>query len=482
MSAMHEPDLAIVGAGPAGLAAALAARRLGATVLLIDENAAPGGQYYRQPAVDHRAAGGVGVGTGALPAQARRGRVLTDEVERSGVEIWRSATVWAAYPDRILSVARDDRSTDVRARRLIIATGAHDRVMPFPGWTLPGVMTAGAAQTLRKAHDVLPGRRIVVAGSGPFLLVVALDLAKAGARVELIEAAPPDAGVLGSLLKFPSRWGELAGLVAGLIAHGVRIRTGRAVTRAEGPSAVTSVISHRLDRNGAPVAGTESRHLADTVAVAYGFRTQPELARLFGCATRYDEAGGGHAVVVDPETGRTSVDGIYAAGEVTGVAGHEVAAAEGTIAGLSAAVSLGLAASDPALPLARARVRRRQGQSFADLVARTFSPPPGLTALATGATVVCRCEGVTRAAIEAAVDAGARTTSAVKRWTRCGMGPCQARFCGWPLARIVADRVGCPAGDADNLSARIPLKPITLGHVAPAQLPDADVPGDTPSG
>jgi NADPH-dependent 2,4-dienoyl-CoA reductase/sulfur reductase-like enzyme len=467
MSRMHEPDIAIVGAGPAGLSAALAARSHGASVLLIDENAAPGGQYYRQPFFEARGSGGdnheAGGDSGRGTAQARRGRQLTEEAERAGVEIWRGATVWAGYPDGVLSVARETRSDDVRARRVIVATGAHDRVMPFPGWTLPGVMTAGAAQTLRKAHDAAPGRRIVVAGSGPFLLVVALDLARAGARVELIEAAPPDAGALGSMLKFPSRWRELAGLVAGLIAHGVRIRTGRAVTRAEGSHAVTAVISHRLGRDGAPIAGTGLRHDADAVAVAFGFRTQPELARLLGCATRYDEARGGHAVVVDPETGRTSIEAIYAAGEVTGVAGHEVAAAEGTIAGSSAAASLGFAGEHPSAPLAQARARRRRAQSFADLVAGTFAPRAGITALATPDTVVCRCEGVTRAEIHAAVDAGARTTSAVKRWTRCGMGPCQARMCGWPLARIVAERLHCPAEVADNLTARIPLKPVPLG-------------------
>lgn len=453
-----EVEVAVVGAGPAGLAAALAARRLGARVLVIDEYALPGGQYHRQPAFAS-ADGNVD------SAQVRAGRALIAEVVQAGVEIWRAATVWAAYADGTLAIDRGGASVEVRAKRLVIASGAHDRVMPFPGWTIPGVITVGAAQAMCKAHALLPGLRVVMAGSGPFLLVVALDLARAGAKIELIEAASPNGAAFREFLRFPKRWGELASLLAALAARGVRIRLGRAVTSAEGHLAVTTAVSHRIDGDGAPIAGTARRHMTDALAVANGFRAQTEIARLLGCTTRYDEAVGGHVVVVDHLTGRTSVEGVYAAGEITGVAGHQVASAEGTIAGISAASSLGHVLAGNTRVLADARRRRNDAQAFADLVARTFAPRPGLTSVTTPETIVCRCEAIPRSAIEAAIDSGAHTTSAVKRWTRCGMGACQGRMCGWPLARIIAQRLARPLSEVDNLAARLPLKPVTLGNI-----------------
>jgi NADPH-dependent 2,4-dienoyl-CoA reductase/sulfur reductase-like enzyme len=459
MSSAHEVDVAIVGAGPAGLAAALAARSPGVSVLVLDEYAQPGGQYHRQSAL---------AGNGQS-SQGREGQMMAEDARRAGVQFWPGTTVWAAYRDGALpvslSVDKDGVPADIRAQRLVIATGAHDRVMPFPGWTLPGVITAGAAQALVKAHAVLPGQRVVVAGSGPFLLVVAAGLVRAGAKVDLIEAATPGWSTLAAFLRFPERWPELASLLATLLSHGVSIRRGCAITRAEGSDAVVAAISQCLDASGAPIAGTERRHPAECLAVANGFRAQAELAQLLGCATRYDEAAGGRVVVVDQRTGRTSVENVYAAGEVTGVAGREVAAAEGAIAGVSAAASLGQPAQAESTGLERARARRRRAQSFADLVARTFAPAPGLTALALPETVVCRCEGVRRADIDAAIDAGAHTTSAVKRWTRCGMGRCQGRICGWPLARIVARRLDLPMAAVDNFTARLPLKPVALAIV-----------------
>lgn len=461
MTATHKVDVAVVGAGPAGLSAALAARSLGVSVLVIDEYAIPGGQYYRQRAKSHP----VEPDSADESTQMRAGRQLAQAVEQAGAEIWRETMLWAAYPDRVLAVDRAGASIEVHAQRVIIASGAHDRVIPFPGWTLPGVMTVGAAQTLLKAHGVVAGQRMVVAGSGPFLLVVALELARAGVRVEVIEAARPNLRALAGFLRFPSRWGELARLLAGLLAHRVPIRMGRAVTRAEGSAAVTVAVSQRLDPQGKPLAGTERRHEIDALAVANGFRVQAEVARLMGCETRYDEAAGGHVVATDKATGKTSVEDVYAAGEITGVAGHEVASAEGSIAGLCAASSLEHARGCDDQQLSGVRARRHQAQAFADLVAHTFAPAPGLTALTTSATMVCRCEAVTRGAIEEAIDAGALTTSAVKRWTRCGMGPCQGRMCGWPLARILSQRLNLPLSEVENLTARLPIKPIALGDV-----------------
>jgi len=456
---VRNAEIVIVGAGPAGLAAALEARALGAQVLVIDEYGAAGGQYYRQPAFP--------AGATARSPQAREGWRLTEEAQRAGVEFWPDALVWGAFPTRELCVDRDGRSETVRAARIIVATGAHDRALPFPGWTLPGVLTPGAAQTMLKAHGVLPGGRIVVAGSGPFLLVVAGELAKAGAHVELIEATHPRLAAFFGLLRFPERWGEFTRHLATLCRHGVRLQPGRVVVRAEAGAdgQLARVFTQRITRLGTLKTGTEREHRADTLALAYGFRAQAELGRLLGAQHEYDESRGGACLRIDRDTGETSAEGVYAAGESTGVAGSQVARNAGRIAGLCAARSLGRWSAAADARLAGAQRDRRRDQAFADLVARTFAVPAALTGLATSTTVVCRCEGVERAAIDAAIDAGARSTSAVKRWTRCGMGPCQGRMCNWALARLVAERCGLPLAQADDSVPRVPLKPVTLAHV-----------------
>jgi thioredoxin reductase/bacterioferritin-associated ferredoxin len=466
-------DVAIVGAGPAGLAAAIAARRCGASVLVIDEYARAGGQYLRQPA-----------GPTVPGAATGRGGTLAAQAAHAGVEFMQSATVWAGYPDGTLSVDVAGRGIEVRARRLVIAAGAHDRAMPFPGWTLPGVTTPGAAQAMLKAHAVLPGRRVVVAGSGPFLLVVAADLARAGAAVELVESAAPNRAAAAGLLGFPSRWPELTRLLAALAAHRVRIHLGRVVTEVSGPLTVAQVVTRRVGPLGDPVPGTERVHEADALAVAFGFRVQSELGRVLGCEARYDEARGGHVLLTDPTTGRTSLDWVYAAGEVTGLGGHARASAEGTIAGTCAARALGFDAPGALAQLADASRRRARAEAFAALVARTFEPPAGLAALPEPGTPVCRCEGVTRAEIDAAIDAGAHTVSAVKRWTRCGMGRCQGRICAWPVTRLIAHRLGRSTAGLDNLEPRLPIKPVGVscltGNRPAAALPPTPAPPRTP--
>jgi thioredoxin reductase/bacterioferritin-associated ferredoxin len=458
MSGAASFDVVIVGAGPAGLAAARGARLLGAATLVIDEYSRPGGQYHRASAMVARK-------TAGISSAAREGLEQAESARREGVVFCNGTTVWGAFSEGLLALDGPGDGEELHARRLVLATGAHDRVMPFPGWTLPGVVTAGCAQALVKAHAVLPGQRVVVAGSGPFLLVVALELARAGAAVEVIEAARPQFRAFVSFCTFPERWTELAVLLANLRRHGVRIRTGRVVVRAEGGRALESVVTQEVDRKGHLVPGSEKVHIVDALATAYGFRVQSELARLIGCSVRYDEAAGGHCVSVDRDTGRTSLEHVYAAGEITGLAGREVAAAEGTLAGVAAARSLGFEHPDADRMLESARAKRKRAQAFADLVARTFAPLPTLTRLMHADTIVCRCEAVTRSEIERAIDAGAHTTSAVKRWTRCGMGRCQMRICGWPAAHLLADRLRRSLDEVDNFTVRLPIKPVSLARI-----------------
>lgn len=455
---MRTEEVVVVGAGPAGLAAAIEARRLGAEVFVLDEYAKVGGQYHKQPLVlDHRSC------QGSLDPQVRAGRDLADKAKAMGVRFWTATQVWGLFPGRRLAVMRPTGSVEIEAQRLIIASGAHDRLLAFPGWTLPGVMTPGAAQTLVKAYACPPGQRVVVAGTGPFLLVVTAHLLKAGVNVvAYVEAARWSWTTFFRFTGFPERWGELARYVLTLMRHRVPIYRGSAVIAAgEGPT-LSAVTIARLDDNGRPVAETRRQVAADTLAIAQGFRPNCELTGLAGCRHAYEERRGGCYCVIDPDTGVTSVDGIYASGEVTGIGGSRVATEEGRIAGLAAARSLGYWDAEAESRLTRARVQRRREQAFADLVNQTFAPPSGLTHVIDDNTIVCRCEEIRASAIRAAVETGARSATAVKMWTRCSMGRCQGRFCSWSVNRYVAALTGISPERIGVNEPRIPIKPVSL--------------------
>ncbi len=454
----EEVEIAVVGAGPAGLSAALEARRLGAEVLLIDEGAEPGGQYYMQP---HTAAAEV-----RDSAQLAEGRALLAEARGAGVRLLGGVQVWGFFQPMTLALIGPDGCFEIEPKRLIVATGAHDRSLAFPGWTLPGVMTPGAVQRLIKAEAVGLGPRVVLAGSGPFLLVVARQLLEAGIEIAAyVESARITGSGLFGLARRPTAWNELGGYVRTLLQNRVPLRLGSAVVEARGDKGLESVAIAKLDRRGAPLEGEPKFVETSILAIAHGFRPACELTAIAGCAHGYDDRQGGRFCRVERDTGRTSVEDIFAAGEVTGIAGMRCAREEGRIAGLSAARSLGHWSRGAGWRLRWTRRQRRRAQAFADFVNTSFAPPAGLAGIISDDTLLCRCEDVRAGEVRAAVAAGARTATAVKMWTRCGMGPCQGRICGWSLARTIAQLSGQPLAEIGDNEPRIPIKPLPLGAI-----------------
>jgi thioredoxin reductase/bacterioferritin-associated ferredoxin len=421
-------DVAVVGAGPAGIAAAVAASDCGASVAVVDEYGQPGGQIWKRPR-----------GTDAVPDVARG---WCQALERSGARLLADTAVWAVRDEHtLLTATARGRAGTIRARAIVVATGAYDRPVAFPGWTLPGVVTAGAAQSLAKAESVLPGRRIVIAGSGPFLLPVAQELSVRGAEIVAVAEATRRrewARAGPRMLRHPARLRDY-------VAYRARLRRmpflwGHVIVRADGDRRVESVTLARADRAWRPRAATERTFAVDAVATAYGFLPSIELARALGCAVD------GEAVVHDDGM-RTTVPHVFVAGEVAGLGGAELALAEGEIAGHAAAGSRERSAT---------LRRRRHAAHFAGVLADLFGPRPGLLELADGATTLCRCEDVTVDELDAAIAAGARTLGELKVATRCGQGPCQGRIC----AHLVAARAPEP-GDA-LFGPRPPLRPISL--------------------
>ncbi|MDV7218025.1 FAD-dependent oxidoreductase [Streptomyces prunicolor] len=470
------PHLAVIGAGPAGLAATVATAAHGVRVTLIDSAAQAGGQFYRQPAAELNAGRPQALHhqwrtwerlRDALARHMEAGRVthLTDHhvwlVERR-LERQAGGADRNAFTVHALLGPEQQDPVEVRADAVLLATGGYEKVLPFPGWTVPGVLTAGGAQAMLKGALAVPGRTAVVAGTGPLLLPVATGLAAAGVEVAaLVESADPKAFARRSraLAAQPGKVAEGTRYAAQLLRHRVKLLTRHTVVQAHGDDRLEAVTVAALDTDGRVRPGTERRIACDTLAVGHGMLPHTDLAETLGC--RLD----GTDVQVDDEQ-RTDVPGVWAAGETTGIGGAALSLAEGHIAGRSAAARLNGTEPDPRIwaPAAKSRTKLREFFAALDTV---YAPPAGWTDLVTDDTVVCRCEEVTGGAIREAVDGlGAGDVRTVKLLTRAGMGWCQGRMCG----PAVAGLAGCELTPSRRPFAR----PVPLGVLARAGEAEAD--------
>lgn len=472
----HEYDVLIVGGGPAGMAAASTAAEAGLRTVLIDERPTLGGQVYKQPGPGMRV-----TDPRAMGKQYRAGRELIDEAEASDAVIMLRTSVVDLEPDAdgwIAMVHTDgDPVVSVRARRVIVAAGAHDRPVVFPGWTLPGVITAGGLQTLAKTQAFIPGQRTVFAGSGPVALAFPSQLAGYGANIvtalesgpapspvdlaKIAAAAPGNVGLLMDAAKYQSS----------LIAYRIPLRYRRMVVRAEGDGRVERVVHARVDAQWRVIPGTEETVDADVLCVGYGFTPSTELLRLAGCGFETVEDLGGPVVRKD-EWCRTDVDGVYAAGDGAGVEGSAVAADEGRIAAYAVARDAGLLAPEAAATAARPLLRRlARRRALTRATQRMYGVGDGVFGLADAETTVCRCEGVAQAEVRAAVEA-APEISAVKALTRAGMGPCQGRMCGRHIAAMISEQSGVPMADVAPATPRMPVRPVGIGAIADVNVVD----------
>ncbi len=464
-------DLLIIGGGPAGLAAAATAGQHGLRVVVLDERPTPGGQVYRQPGPGFRIRDPARLGR-----DYRRGISLATQAIEAGAELRAGVEVVALDGTSAIVVAGGS-SYPVRAGRLLIAAGAHDRPVAFPGWTLPGVVTAGGAQALVKASRIVPGNRVAFAGSGPLALAFPAQLRHYGVNVVLVLEAGPAPGprALLGIARAAAGNGELLRDAASyrwqLARYRVPTRYRRIIVGAEGDGRVEEIVHAAVDREWRVVPGSRQRVAVDTVCLGYGFVPADELLRLAGCAFGYDEDLGG-AVVERDDWLRTSVPGVLAAGDVAGVRGALAAADQGRLAALGAAADLGALteaqASKLALPV-RARLARKE--RFRASLAPLYAVGPGLYELTTPQTVVCRCEEVTRAQLDAAI-ASTADVNVIKSYTRAGMGLCQGRNCRRQVAALLAASTGTPIAGVPAATPRPPARPVPLAALADDSIRD----------
>jgi len=464
---LKESDLVIIGGGPGGVVAAMQAAKAGVKVTLLDENESIGGQIYRQLDKGFRVSD-----IDTLGSDHKKGLELVEQFSsmKDRIHYLNNAVVWGVFKNRTVAYARDGRSLALKFKTLLLATGAYDRPVPFPGWTLPGVFTAGGAQRLVKINRIFPGQNILLAGSGPLQLVLAHQIIKAGGRiVAILEAGNIRSHWFQGLKGIWGNWDFLKdGLkyLDSIRQADVPLLRGHIILEAQGNGSVEKALIAEVDQHWRPKPGTERTLTTDAICLGYGLVSSIELTLLAECEHGYDFSLGGY-VPVRNENMETSIPGIYAVGDGAGVAGSKVAMEEGIIAGVSIAHAFNyISMNDKKRLLTPSLKRLKKINRFRKVLDQISKPRPGLYALAKDDTIICRCEEITLAEIKAAVAKGATCIKDVKRMTRMGMGSCEGRMCGPTLMEYLRILRQVPSEEIGLLRPRPSIKPIALGILA----------------
>jgi thioredoxin reductase len=460
--------LTVVGAGPAGIMAAHEAANVGVAVTVIDDNPLPGGQYYRQSPVEFEVSDPVAAHSGHPEAAG-----LYARLDHPNIHVIRQMAVWGVFDEGTLALADHEQTFLLETDRVVLATGAYDRPLAFPGWTLPGVLGAGATLRMVKTQWLLPGKRMLLAGLGPLQLNLADLLLKSGVEVVCVaEAANP----FSAWRYLPGFWGHWDRLREAfdyrrtLWKHRVPLLFNHAIVSAEGPGQVKKATIARLDEEGAAIPGSEQSFEVDTICLGYGLLPSYQLPAAFGCELRFDDKLRWFVPRHDANM-ETSESGVFVAGDVTDMGGAQVAAAEGRVAGLAAANQLGSldsAALANALvnEMERAQAALRRLNRLANAMQGVYAFRPGMAHLTRDDTVICRCEEVRVREIKHSLSDGAIDPHQVKLQTRAGMGYCQGRICSALAAPIIARQTGRPLSAMKPYTTRPPIQPISLGELA----------------
>jgi NADPH-dependent 2,4-dienoyl-CoA reductase/sulfur reductase-like enzyme len=448
-------DLVVIGGGPAGLAAASVAARAGLSTVLFDENPGVGGQIYRgitSTPVTNRA---------VLGEDYWAGTALAAEAEASGALIVTGATVWSLDPSLQVGVSIAGRARLIQARHVIVATGSLERPFPIPGWTLPGVMSAGAAQTALKGQGLVPSGRTVMAGAGPLLWLLAAQVLRAGAKIEAILDTAPRFNWLRALAHLPDfalspYWSKGLALLREV--------------KAKVPVVRVSSLEALGDGQLREVVFDGRRQPADLLLLHQGVVPNVNLAMAAGVEHRWNERQLCFEPVLDQDFG-SSVPGIAVAGDGAGIAGGTAAAERGRLAAIAAVRAL---KPDAAVPdpqaIRQALQREEMGRAFLDWLYR----PPVALRQPVGETLACRCEEVTAGQVRQMARIGCEGPNQMKAFLRCGMGPCQGRMCGLTVTELIAAERETSPAEVGYWRLRPPVKPITLGELASLPIAEAE--------
>lgn len=450
-------DIVIIGAGPAGMAATIAARKHDANVVLLDEQAAAGGQIYR---------GITDVPTERLDVLGPdygAGAALARDFIASGARHITGAAVWQVTPDRRVHYLQGGAVHSIQAECVLLCTGAMERPFPIPGWTLPGVLTAGAAQILLKGSGMAPSQPVVLAGCGPLLYLLGWQYVRAGVPIAAIVDTTDGANYRRAIRH---AGGALAGwryLKKGLSLMAALKKSG--VPFYKGASELHVLGRGRARGLGFVSNGTPRMVDSPVVLLHQGVVPNTQFSWSLRARHAWDEAQLCWSPVTDT-WGELDVPGIFVAGDGSGIGGARVAALQGGLAGLAAAAQIGRMSAQTRDRLAEPlRAEMRQHLFIRPFLDALYRPKKANRIPADG-TIVCRCEEVTAGDIRSYVEIGCTGPNQVKSFGRCGMGPCQGRQCGLTVTEVIAEARGVSPDETGYFRIRPPIKPITLGELA----------------
>ena len=462
---MKKFDVVVVGMGPAGMTAAVELAERGLKVAVFDENPQPGGQVYRQSPLEFKRADGRSLGL-----KSQTGLRLIERFNRLAgeIEVFQNTLIWGVFDDRELSFQRDQTCDGVGFNKLILCEGACERTVPFPGWTLPGVMTLGGLQKFILHQRVLPGQRVLLSGSGPLLVAVAAEVLKAGAEsLTLCEASNLKGSfkLLAELFFQEGLLSEAFSYLVPILKRLIPVHRSHAVLNAIGDNRVEEVVIARLDDDWKPVLGTEKTLRVDVVGLGFGFQPMARLCRLAGCRLEFDLNQRAFKPVVDSNM-RTSRADIYAAGDSAGIGGSRMASVEGHLAALHAASTFGTLTPGE-LDQVHNRLTREKKKiaRYMTRLDEMFTPRSGIFDIVQEETVICRCEETTAGDLQKAIQMKHLNLNAIKKRTRLGMGPCQGKTCE-AIAVEMGLRAGVPLSELETLTIRPPITPIPMSLMA----------------
>jgi hydrogen cyanide synthase HcnB len=450
----------VLGAGPAGLAAAVELSRHGIGVTIVDDNPDVGGQIYRQPPEEF-----IITDETHLIKRHKIGHQLIQELNKLSVKmtIIRNAYTWGLYNSKCLAILHNGEIEHIEFDKLFLCEGALERSIPFSGWTLPGIMTTGGLQKMVTNQGLLPGKRFLLAGSSPLLLSVAASLVSAGAEyVGICEGTSylDNLRLLLNIFAYKNAFLEFVSLQRKLLGKTVKFYRPYKIVSAEGQEKVRKVTIAKLDENWIHIPGSETQIDIDIVGLGFGFLPHARLARLCGCDHVYDSVQKYWKPITD-QFMQSSQPNIYVAGDSSGIGGADVAEIDGRIAGIHAAFEIGnITQREFSDQMKLLLNKKRRINKYVLPLNQIFAPRDGLYHISED-TIVCRCEGITAKEILAGIDLGARNINELKRITRFGMGLCQARTCESIATQLMIQK-NISINESGYLSLRPPLSPVQL--------------------
>ncbi len=465
-------DLVVIGAGPAGMAAAVEAASRGVSTLLLDEQHQPGGQVYRgietSPVLEK----------GVLGPDYARGTTLAKQLRESTVDYQPSSSVWdittesTECNERWIGFETHGVSRFVQAQRVLLATGAMERPFPLPGWTLPGVMSVGAAQILLKTTGATPGPKTVIAGTGPLLYLFTWQLMQAGVRVQAVLDTTPTANYFKAIQYLPMAWKSRSILKKGKnFLTAINAAKINWVTRAtelsiEGENDVTAIRYSRGDK--------DFRLETDMVLLHQGVVPNIQLSRAIRCEHVWNDRQLCWMPLTDT-WGQSSVEGVFIAGDGGGIDGAVAAEYAGRLSALQIAHELKKIDESirdkAARPFREGLLFEWRVRPFLDVL---YRPEDQFRVPEDDSVLACRCEEVTVGAIRDAVKLGCAGPNQLKSFIRAGMGPCQGRLCGLTVCETIAKARGVSPGEVGYYRLRSPIKPVSLGSIADMSVPNED--------